>query len=389
MRTPKEYSGNLKNKIITEEMLADALHSVNKRAKNWRDKKREYKHYFSAKYFYSAQEQESRMYEKKEKLLRAVPIQCIHREHGGYEKIRTYDTEGDYLQKYTSAFLRGSIVWENSYYDYHTDDFVCFFDVFDYTSPIYRYYLYHTVYGHGFHTPIEEGDISKYECQIVDIDYLLTQGESAKDLLSVQFVDKVIGLIESGDYTYVPAAEAPEVQIKRNPVQEAPDMCLVDECTFQTYWNLYGCNIENLVRGMLSAQTVFPDVMVSDNEKTAIREWVLDMINKPNQAEKTIRKTLKREFKAAYRTVPCKADYKQIYAYLQNHYTSDADLYGLILENVTDQFRENFAQHIVSNKQQEIKKQYARETAEIALARKYPKKHKKKKNKNRNGDVNG
>ena len=31
MKTPKEYQDNLKNKIITEEMLADCLYSVNKR----------------------------------------------------------------------------------------------------------------------------------------------------------------------------------------------------------------------------------------------------------------------------------------------------------------------------------------------------------------------
>ena len=38
MKTPKEYQDNLKKKIITEEMLADCLYSVNKRAKNYRNK---------------------------------------------------------------------------------------------------------------------------------------------------------------------------------------------------------------------------------------------------------------------------------------------------------------------------------------------------------------
>lgn len=31
MRTPKEYTQNLKQKIITKQMLADCLYSVNKR----------------------------------------------------------------------------------------------------------------------------------------------------------------------------------------------------------------------------------------------------------------------------------------------------------------------------------------------------------------------
>jgi hypothetical protein len=42
MRTPKEYTKNLERRIITKEMLQDCLLSVNKRAKNCRDKEREY-----------------------------------------------------------------------------------------------------------------------------------------------------------------------------------------------------------------------------------------------------------------------------------------------------------------------------------------------------------
>lgn len=40
MKTPKEYRDNLLNHIITKQMLVDCLYSVNKRAKNYRDKER-------------------------------------------------------------------------------------------------------------------------------------------------------------------------------------------------------------------------------------------------------------------------------------------------------------------------------------------------------------
>ena len=40
---PREYMENLKKRVITYEMLDDALYAVNKRAKNWRDVKRERK----------------------------------------------------------------------------------------------------------------------------------------------------------------------------------------------------------------------------------------------------------------------------------------------------------------------------------------------------------
>ena len=37
MKTPKEYTDNIKNGIITTSMLEAALYSVNKRAKNYRN----------------------------------------------------------------------------------------------------------------------------------------------------------------------------------------------------------------------------------------------------------------------------------------------------------------------------------------------------------------
>lgn len=43
MRTPCIYTKKLKEKVITKDMLLDCLFSVNKRAKNFRDKERELK----------------------------------------------------------------------------------------------------------------------------------------------------------------------------------------------------------------------------------------------------------------------------------------------------------------------------------------------------------
>ena len=76
MKTPKEWSKNLKKRLVTEDMLEAALFSVNKRAKNWRDKKREYKRYRHADHDYAgeAETQEDRMYKKKDLLLSAVNL---------------------------------------------------------------------------------------------------------------------------------------------------------------------------------------------------------------------------------------------------------------------------------------------------------------------------
>lgn len=43
MKTPPEYTKNLKKKLITEQMLSDCLFSVNKRAKNYRDQAQKHK----------------------------------------------------------------------------------------------------------------------------------------------------------------------------------------------------------------------------------------------------------------------------------------------------------------------------------------------------------
>lgn len=224
MRTPKEYTKNLENGIITEEMLSDALYSVNKRAKNWRDKKREYKdrirydRYYIDKYGNAekAEASERQMYEKKELLLSSVKPSCIHREFAGFHKDRIYDTEKLFQQKYIEAAFAGRICWMNSFvrrdnrYDsYYGDEYeeflpqqeTWFFDRVDFDHPEYRYYLYYHVGAHTFHAPIAESDLDKYkDLQVYMISTLETYGHERSDLLSMQFVDKMISLIKTGKF---------------------------------------------------------------------------------------------------------------------------------------------------------------------------------------------
>ena len=72
MKTPKEYLINLKNSIITKQMLSNALYSVNKRAKNYRDKQRQFR-YVSRFTVYDYAEmnrnKKQEMYKYKQKLL--------------------------------------------------------------------------------------------------------------------------------------------------------------------------------------------------------------------------------------------------------------------------------------------------------------------------------
>lgn len=66
MRTPKEYSENLKKGIISPSMLEAVLYSYNKRAKNWRDQEQKYRQirrenrFWHDKYDYEAKAEERR-----------------------------------------------------------------------------------------------------------------------------------------------------------------------------------------------------------------------------------------------------------------------------------------------------------------------------------------
>ena len=88
MKTPKHYNDNLKNKIITEEMFSDCLYSVNKRAKNYRDKAHEYKHRY--RFYHKAVDSQfnkmNEFYDLKEQLLKYLKPKCIHKQFIGYKR---------------------------------------------------------------------------------------------------------------------------------------------------------------------------------------------------------------------------------------------------------------------------------------------------------------
>lgn len=79
MKTPKEYRDNLLNHIITKQMLVDCLYSVNKRAKNYRDKERKQRAYSrchryvdNSAFIEGAREKKLEMYRMKDMLLQIL-----------------------------------------------------------------------------------------------------------------------------------------------------------------------------------------------------------------------------------------------------------------------------------------------------------------------------
>ena len=206
MRTPKRYTDLIKNKKITNQIIAECIYSVNKRAKNYRDKIKDYKQGGFYKYkednIENAKEQKEKYYSMKEDLLLNFSPKLIHKKYDGEKIQRVYSYQKNYTKLYNKKI--NDIIKENSYYDYDRNKEVDFFD-YSLGEKKYLYFLYYEIGEYSFHTPITEERVEKNtQLEIKEIDEnFQTHGADIVDLLSTQFVQKVIDLLDSGDYTII------------------------------------------------------------------------------------------------------------------------------------------------------------------------------------------
>ena len=188
MKTTKEYIKKIKQRIITTQMLEDCLYSVNKRAKNCRDQIRKYDSWcrrnryldiwdYMEKYY----DKRDKYYAEKETFLQLLKPCCIHA-----EKIVSHRNHEEAERN--------------------------------------QYYLFYKMPHRSFHTPLDfvnrehrdwsDEDKLRWiaenygELPIVKLaDNILTKGHDVEDLISCQFIKKVIDLIKSGNYTYIEESE--------------------------------------------------------------------------------------------------------------------------------------------------------------------------------------
>lgn len=202
MRTPKEYSDMVKNRQLTMAMIAECIYSVNKRAKNYRDKKKEYskRSFRNFRNIQSSDEKMEEYYEYKEDLLIHFTPISIHYQNFGEETKRVYSYERDYEKLLEEK--KDVTVWENFYYDWDESRV----DFFDYKTGRDKkvYFYYYEIGGYGFHSPISAKIAEQSKLELVDIGKgFVTKGKDIHELLSVSFVKKVIALLDSEDYTIV------------------------------------------------------------------------------------------------------------------------------------------------------------------------------------------
>ena len=193
-------------KKITNEIIAECIYSVNKRAKNYRDKIKEYKNGRSHQHLESniekAEEEMGKYYQLKEEFLKVFTTNLIHKQFIGEKKKRVYSYEKNYEKLLKEK--NNDIFWKNSYYDYDKDMEIEFFD-YHLGTKKYLYFLYCEIGEYSFHSPVSEKIAeSNTELEIQEIDEnFKTHGSKIEGLLSMQFVKKVLELLQSEDYTIV------------------------------------------------------------------------------------------------------------------------------------------------------------------------------------------
>ena len=208
MRTPKNYTQLVNDKKITNEIIAGYIYSVNKRAKNYRDKIRKYKddryNLYTERNIENAEGEMEKYYTMKEELLTVFEPSLIHEQYVGEEKKRVFSTEKDYdklLQEKSN-----DIIWKSGYSVKDSEESIEV-EFFDYKlgRKKYLYFLFYEIGEYSFHLPISEQKAKKYtKLQIKEIDKdFKTHGANIEGLLSTQFVNKVLNLLQSGDYKIV------------------------------------------------------------------------------------------------------------------------------------------------------------------------------------------
>ena len=202
MKPPKEYLKNLKHHTITEKMLSDCIYSINNRALNSRDNEYKYTHYIPDTYGNANKYHKKKLeYYSMKRVLLSV-LESAHVQKGEVlQRKRTYD----YEEGYGEILKSGNYINNSGFYDPDRREHVEFVVQM---IPDTVYYLTYTVSNRTFRVPKWQDDFHAYmvekypDLEIVDVGRITpVYGDITADMLSVQFVEKVLKLVKSGNYT--------------------------------------------------------------------------------------------------------------------------------------------------------------------------------------------
>lgn len=166
--TTKEINRSLKNGIVTPEILGYAAYSVNKRAKNWRDKESEYRDlYRQHRYWVDTYDNVGRAREKKEEYYRYKDRICT---------------------MFEPSKVHSLTVWK---WDRFSEE----------EYPVIKYFLLYEFGGFSFHRPIDEKNVGGLKLPVEELDDdFETFGADTETLMSMQMVNKIMNGIKKGEY---------------------------------------------------------------------------------------------------------------------------------------------------------------------------------------------
>ena len=199
MTPPKEYLKNLKHHTITEKMLSDCIYSINNRALNSRDNEYKYTHYIPNTYGNANKYRKKKLeYYSMKRVLLSV-LEPAHIQKGEVlQRKRIYD----YEEGYGEILKSENYVNNSGFYDPERKEHVEFVVQM---IPETVYYLTYTLSNRTFRVPLEESEIKQYpDLEVVDVGRITpVYGDITADMLSVQFVEKILLLIKNRNYTLI------------------------------------------------------------------------------------------------------------------------------------------------------------------------------------------
>jgi hypothetical protein len=199
MKPSKEYLKNLKHHTITEQMLSDCLFSINNRALNSRDNEYKYTHYIPDPYGNANKYRKKKLeYYSMKKVLLSILEPSHIQKCEVLQRKRTYD----YEEGYEEILKSGNYVNNSGFYDPDRKEHVEFVVQM---IPQTVYYLTYTIGNRTFRVPILESEIKQHpDLEVVDVGRITpVYGDITADMLSVQFVEKIVLLIKSRNYTLI------------------------------------------------------------------------------------------------------------------------------------------------------------------------------------------
>lgn len=204
METTKELKEMLEKIAQNGDVVCDKeistliLDSCNKRAKNCRDKMRELKSGYKKGYCFEGKNdmvehyrsEMNRYYALKDKILDLLEpsyMECEYR----HLVVKVYDYQAEYHE------VEHLFTHRSSYYDKKRGRRVYFGCYFDYGKYEEKYYLCYKVDGYVYHRPLNNYEVKSYpHLTIYKTGVIKTSGKNVKSLVSAQYVNKIMKLLE-------------------------------------------------------------------------------------------------------------------------------------------------------------------------------------------------